>query len=135
MYKDKEAQKEANRIAAQKRRDKSKGMTQGITIPEKASYPNTKNVIPCNKNSNTQCPETVILSDGQVWHPDPRYWRPKVEKKESDYPAVVQAVVNKREKMEAITRELKAHNVSDIVRYGIDGPTFDVVGEILDCVK
>ena len=83
----------------------------------------------------SQCPETVILSDGQIWHPDARYWRPKVEKKESDYPAVVQAVVNKREKMEAITRELKAHNVSDIVRYGIEGPTFDVVGEILDCVK
>lgn len=31
MYKDKDKQKEANRIAAQKRRNKAKGMTQGMT--------------------------------------------------------------------------------------------------------
>ena len=84
----------------------------------------------------SQCPETVTLSDGQVWHPDARYYKHILtQEKESDYPAVVNAVVNNRDKMEAITTELKAHNVSDIVRYGIDGPTFDVVGEILDCVK
>ena len=83
----------------------------------------------------SQCPETVTLSDGQTWHPDPRYWRPKVDKKESEYPAVVQAVVNNRDKMEAITTELKARHLSGNVRYGVAGPTFDVVGDILDCVK
>ena len=121
MYKSKEQQKEANKRANREYRKRAKGITeQGIT--EKGI-------------TEEKCPESVTLSDGQVWHPDPRYWRPKVEKKESEYPAVVQAVVNNREKMEAITMELKAHHVSDIVRYGIEGPTFDVVGEILDCVK
>jgi hypothetical protein len=33
MYKDKEKQKQANRAAAQRRRDKAKGMTQGMTKP------------------------------------------------------------------------------------------------------
>jgi len=31
-YKDKDKQKEANRLAARRRRDKAKGMTQGMTI-------------------------------------------------------------------------------------------------------
>ena len=34
MYKDKDKQKEANRLAAQKRRNKSKGMTEGMTIEQ-----------------------------------------------------------------------------------------------------
>lgn len=57
--------------------------------------------------------------------------------KESEYPAILRAICDpiKREKLERITRELKAHGVSESVRYGIDGPTFDQVGELLDCVK
>ena len=49
MYRDKEKQKEANRQASQKRRDKAKGMTQGNT-PD-------ANVIP-------KPPETVIPKRG-----------------------------------------------------------------------
>ena len=32
MYKDKDKQKQANKVSAQRRRDKAKGMTQGMTI-------------------------------------------------------------------------------------------------------
>ena len=83
------------------------------------------------------CPESVTLSDGQIWHPDPKYWRPKVDKKESDYPAIVQALTDpiKRKKLESITSELKSRRVADCMRYGIAGPTFDIVGDLLDCVK
>ena len=119
MYKSKEQKKEYQREYMRSKRSNKAGLTGGSN----------------NKGLTEKCPESVTLSDGRIWHPDPRYWKPKVEKKESDYPAVVNAVVNNRAKMEAITMELKAHHVSDIVRYGIDGPTFDVVGEILDCVK
>ena len=125
MYKSKEAQKQANLERQRRYREKLKGVTEGVT---------SEGVTPKGVTSN--CPESVTLSDGQIWHPDPRYYKHILtQEKESDYPAVVNAVVNNRDKMESITRELKAHNVSDIVRYGIDGPTFDVVGEILDCVK
>jgi hypothetical protein len=120
MYKNKEEQKEANRKANKLYRDKQKGITvKGIT---------QEKVIP----------ESVTLSDGQIWHPDPRYYKPKQETEPvSDYPAIVQAITDpvRRDKLERITRELKSHNVSESVRYGLDGPDFDTVGELLDCVK
>ena len=60
MYKDKEEQKEANRAAIKRYRDKQKGITsEGIT----------EQGITSNK-----CPESVTLSAGQIWHPDPKYW-------------------------------------------------------------
>lgn len=43
MYKDKEAQQEANRLAAQRRRERVKGMTQGMTKPQGMTQ---QNVIP-----------------------------------------------------------------------------------------
>ena len=84
------------------------------------------------------CPESVTLSDGRIWHPDPRYYKHILtQEKESDYPAIVQALTDpiKRKKLESITRELKSRRVADCMRYGIAGPTFDIVGDLLDCVK
>lgn len=54
--------------------------------------------------------------------------------KGSQYPAVVLALLDpdKRKKLEKIHRSLKDHGVLREVRYGIDGPTFDVVGEMLE---
>ena len=86
----------------------------------------------------SQCPETVILSDGQIWHPDARYYKHILtQEKESDYPEIVQALTdpNNRKRHESITRELKSQRVADCMRYGIAGPTFDIVGDLLDCVK
>lgn len=49
------------------------------------------------------------------------------------YPAIVEALVNpvKRKKLEAISQSLKDHNVAREVRYGVCGPTFDVIEELL----
>jgi hypothetical protein len=100
MYKDKEAQREANRLAAKKRRDKAKGMTEGMTFYPLASYPDKENVIP----------DTI-----------------------KQYPAIITALVDpiKREKLERITAELKARRLLKSVRYGVFGPTFEQVAEML----
>ncbi len=41
----------------------------------------------------------------------------------------------KRKKLEKITQSLKDFNVSKEIRYGISGPAFDVVGEMLEVTK
>jgi len=122
MYKDKEAQKRANLERQRRYREKLKGVTEGVTKQGVTSR---------------NCPESVTLSDGQLWHPDPKYWQEKPVENESEYPEIVQALTDpiKRKRLESITRELKSRRVADCVRYGIDGPTFDVVGELLDCVN
>lgn len=53
------------------------------------------------------------------------------------YPAIIRAIADpvKRVKLEKIHQSLKAHNVLREVRYGIDGPTFDVVGELLEVTR
>ena len=125
MYKSKEAQKQADRERQRRYREKRKGVTkQGVTSGGVTFLGNP-----------IKCPESVILSDGQIWHPDPKYWKPAPVKVESEYPAVVNAVVTHRDRMENITRELNSHKLAGSVRYGVGGPTFDVVGDILDCVK
>lgn len=48
MYKDKEQQREANRIASQRRREKQKGMTQGMTETEGMTQENITPVITPN---------------------------------------------------------------------------------------
>jgi len=123
MYKSKEAQKQANLERQRRYREKLKGVTEGVTKQGVTS-----------KN----CPESVTLSDGRIWHPDPRYYKHILtQEKESDYPAIVQALTDpiKRKRLESITRELKSRRVADCMRYGIAGPTFDIVGDLLDCVK
>lgn len=54
-----------------------------------------------------------------------------------DYPAIILALTDpiKRVKLEKITQSLKEHSVSELVRYGVLGPTFDVVGELLEVTK
>ncbi len=50
------------------------------------------------------------------------------------HPAILDALVDpvKRKKLEAISQSLKDFNVSKEVRYGVCGPTFDIVGELLE---
>ena len=54
-----------------------------------------------------------------------------------EYPNVIYWLIDKekRAKLEAIVMSLKKHNVQHLVRFGIAGLTFDVVGELLDTVK
>ena len=53
------------------------------------------------------------------------------------YPAILEAIVDpeKRKKLEKITLSLKEHKVAELVRYGCYGPTFDVVGDLLEVTK
>ena len=55
----------------------------------------------------------------------------------TQYPAIIQALVNpdKRKKLEKITQSLKDFNQEKNVRYGVDGPTFDVVGDYLEATR
>ena len=55
----------------------------------------------------------------------------------TQYPAIVEALCDpvKRNKLEAIYQSLKAHNVLGEVRYGVFGPTFEVVGEMLEVTE
>ena len=50
------------------------------------------------------------------------------------YPAVIEALVDpvKRAKLEKIYHSLASRNVETKVRYGLWGPTFDIIGELLE---
>ena len=50
------------------------------------------------------------------------------------YPAIVEALCDpdKRKKLVKIYESLKAHDVEKEVRYGIWGPTFEGIGELLE---
>ena len=52
----------------------------------------------------------------------------------TQYPAIVYALTDpvKREKLEKIHQSLKDFNVFKEVRYGVYGPTFDAIGEMLE---
>ncbi len=55
----------------------------------------------------------------------------------TQYPAIIHAITDpiKRRKLEAITESLKEFNQEKNVRYGVYGPTFDVVGDLLEATK
>jgi len=52
----------------------------------------------------------------------------------TQYPAILYALTDlkKRAKLRLICESLKSHHVLKEVRYGISGPTFDVVSELLE---
>ena len=55
----------------------------------------------------------------------------------TEYPAVIEALVDpgKRAKLEKIYHSLASHNVETQVRYGLWGPTFDIIGELLEVTR
>ena len=77
MYKDRGKQKEANKEASQRRRDKVKGMTgKGMTAGIRGGMTlHLDNVEPWYPNKQTdgkgRVIDPVILSDGQKWYPRP----------------------------------------------------------------
>ncbi len=50
-------------------------------------------------------------------------------------PALADAIVTSKSQLESITEHLKTHKVDKEIRYGINGPTFDVVGELLEVTQ
>ena len=92
----------------------------------------------------------LVLSDGQVLdranQPSPNKHLPGMEacnRVNDSHPVIEQdhgildALTDKtkRKKLEKITQSLKDFNASKEIRYGISGPTFDVVGEMLEVTK
>lgn len=55
----------------------------------------------------------------------------------TDYPPVINALadMDKRAKLRAICQSLGSRGLLREVRYGVEGPTFDVVAECLECVS
>ena len=53
------------------------------------------------------------------------------------HPAIVRAIADQktRSKIERISQELNSRLLGKDVRYGIDGPTFDVVAKLLEVTK
>ena len=53
------------------------------------------------------------------------------------HPAIVRAITDPkiRPKIERISGELNSRGLGNDVRYGIDGPTFDVVNELLEVTR
>jgi len=108
MYKDKSKQTEADRERQRRYREKTKGVTkQGVTSEKEG-----ENVTPKS-----------YFKDGIEMVP-PAYM---------EHPAIILALADpvKRDKLQRITAQLKAHKVLDSVRYGISGPTFTEVGKML----
>jgi len=56
------------------------------------------------------------------------------QKLEGSTPAIVRALVDpkKRAMLEFISEDLKRKHLSDQLRYGVFGPTFDVISELLE---
>ncbi len=134
-YKSKEAQRRAIREAVRKHRKgiTSKGITkQGIT---KNWYP--PGVIPGVKTEDQKERfPNIPLPFGEAYYKalaeqrgeDVKYEvKPKVRG-----PAIVEALVEKREKLEKISQSLNRRHLGAEVRYGVDGPTFDVVSTLLE---
>jgi len=137
MYKDTQKQREANKDANKRYRDK-KGITQqgitekGITLLKR---PNGDDYDPNEMLGNR--PRYMVMKDGQVLDRQTLPYKvdiPKTKVKEDrTYPAIVYALADpvKRAKLRKICQELKNHNVLKDVQYGTGGPTMDTVAEML----
>ncbi len=50
-------------------------------------------------------------------------------------PALADAIVTSKSQLESIAEHLKTHKVDKEIRYGVSGPTFDMVGELLEVTQ
>ena len=64
----------------------------------------------------------------------PAFTEAPIEVPKTQYPAIALALVDpvKRGKLVKVFTELKGGGLSKEVRYGVSGPTFDIVGELLE---
>lgn len=141
MYKDKEEQKAASKERSQRYRDRKKGVTLFVTPSKnvtpfvesvtKSVTPKETGVIPILDESRYRFYKAGLLHDMRV------------PEEAGKYPAVLHALTDsrKRAKMVAICESLN-HEINGIdgrkvnllgeVRYGMEGPTLDVVSKWLD---
>ncbi len=80
--------------------------------------------------------DEIETAAGKFKDRDPRYERAyryhQWKKGEEIAPAIAYALVYDRTKLEKIHQSLKDFNVAKEVRLGVNGLTFDVVGELLE---
>ena len=55
----------------------------------------------------------------------------------TQYPAIIRAITDpvNRKKLEKIHQSLKEHKVLGAVRYGCSGPTFELIGDMLEATS
>jgi hypothetical protein len=147
MYKDKEAQKEATRLAVQRHRSKAKGITEVTkeidVIPENVIpetwYPNK------STDSKGKAIEPITLSDGQKFYPDPGISYPVIKKvtkgtKEAYSPSGGKISLDKlidkgwREFINYVSQNLKPAYQEDL-RIGVGGVTVSEAQSLVECVS
>ena len=137
-YKDKEKQKEYNkeRMRVARQGNTEQGSTgQGLTriefIQEELRIRDKE-----GKVLNEYFIDEIEAAAGKFKDRDPRYERAyryhQWKKGEEIAPAIAYALVYDRTKLEKIHQSLKDFNVAKEVRLGVNGLTFDVVGELLE---
>ena len=144
MYKDKEAQRVANRKANQKYRDNKKGITPDPVIPNENVIPLT--VIPDKAVIPSVIPLGANLTDGKYLRYEAYksgHLHDRIPEEAKKFPAIIEALVDskRRAAMEAICASLdheingvdgRKINLRSEVRYGVEGPTLDVVQKWLE---
>ena len=131
MLKDKAKRTEASRLRMQKKRGVTLGVTkQGVTGKGVTRIEYIKKEL--NNDFLVQGVEAASerFNDREV-----RYERAYRYFKNGLEPALPFALVYDRDRLEKIQDSLKSHNVGGLVRYGVAGPTFDMVGELLDITE
>ena len=145
--------KEQTRLRVERYRNKQKSVTKEKDVTQGC---NAEEVVPASyvqgRNGMHEFlperPRYLTLSDGQVLdrlnQPTASKSLPGMEAANDSYftiieqePGILEALTDKtkRAKLEKITQSLKDFNVSKEIRYGVSGPTFDVVGEMLEVTK
>ncbi len=137
-YKDKEKGNKAHRDMMKKRRQ---GVTSGVTKQGVTGEGVTRiefikeELIIRNKEGkvlNEHLINGIEAAAKRFNDREARYERAYRYFKNGLEPAMAFALVSDRDRLERVQTSLKGHNVDELVRYGVAGPTFDVVGELLE---
>ena len=134
-YKDKETQKRAVREAVKKHR---KGITeQGITEQGITRIEFIKEELRIKKDGkvlNEHLIDGIEAAALRFNDREARYERAYRynQKGKGIAPTLPYALVYDRIKLEKIHQSLKDFNQEQNIRYGVSGPTFDVIGELLE---
>ena len=150
MPQSKEDKKEQTRLRVERYRNKQKSVTGTNNVTQDV----TQEMVPVSFIEGTKIeflperPRYLTLSDGKVLdranQPEANKELPGMKAANSAYgnvirqtPGILDALVDpiKRKKLEKTHQSLKAHNVLKEVRFGVSGPTFDVVGELLEATR
>ena len=134
MYKDPEKQKEANRLASLRYRQR--GMTeQGMTaegMTEKSPQERAREILPAERFK-------LIEHLVEKYNEPERYERAisyrEWELGKDTTPAYIEALVDKRAMLEFISADLNRKGLRANIWYGVGGVDFETVGELLEVTR